>query len=213
MPIMQTKYNRTSPASLSCFWFCVLLVLHLSGVLLLDSSYPQHLVAFRSTSDHSHSFQNGLKDAGRILGLAGYSHCSPISLQKRSLVSEECFKCFKFFGLGLHRGCRCGIIVAERLIEQSLKVILLERGGPSYASTGGNATTSWNTNGLTPYDVSSQNSHVFEGGYSHTCPDVPGAAGCLLGGVRISECEVIREVEADGFVGRVNQRNGLCPPA
>lgn len=82
-------------------------------------------------------------------------------------------------------GGPAGIIVSERLAEQNHKVLLLERGGPTFASTGGNATTSWDTNGLTPYDVPSQNGEIFAGGYSSTCPDTAGLAGCLLGGVRL----------------------------
>lgn len=84
-------------------------------------------------------------------------------------------------------GGPAGIIVSQRLVEKNYRVLLLERGGPSYLSSGGTANTTWDTDGLTPYDVPSQFNQIFAGGYASECPDVPGAAGCLLGGVRISK--------------------------
>lgn len=83
-------------------------------------------------------------------------------------------------------GGPAGIIVAERLTEQNKRVLLIERGGPSFASTGGNATTSWDSHGLTPFDVPSQLARVFSGGYASACGDTPGTAGCLLGGVSLN---------------------------
>ena len=77
-----------------------------------------------------------------------------------------------------------GIIVAQRLAEAGKKTLLLETGGPSYAFTGGNSTTTWNTAGLTPYDVPSQNSQVFTIS-SWACQNTPGSAGCILGGGQV----------------------------
>jgi cellobiose dehydrogenase (acceptor) len=105
------------------------------------------------------------------------SHQSGKSISSSSSTSE-----WDYIVVG---GGPAGIIVAQRLAEKDHKVLLLERGGPSFASSGGNATTSWNTNGLTPYDVPSQINQIFAGGFASECPDVPGAAGCLLGGVSV----------------------------
>lgn len=77
-----------------------------------------------------------------------------------------------------------GIVVAQRFAEAGKNTLLLETGGPSYAFTGGNSTTTWNTNGLTPYDVPSQNSQVFTIS-SWACQNTPGGAGCILGGGQV----------------------------
>ena len=47
-----------------------------------------------------------------------------------------------------------GIIAADRLSEAGKKVLLLERGGPSYASTGGTYDANWTKSAnLTKFDV------------------------------------------------------------
>lgn len=75
-----------------------------------------------------------------------------------------------------------GIIVAERLAEKGNKVLLLERGGSSTNSTSGTANATWNTNGLTIYDVPSQDPSIFTTGQQKACDDTAGLAACLLGG-------------------------------
>ncbi|KAJ7779829.1 hypothetical protein B0H16DRAFT_726606 [Mycena metata] len=77
-----------------------------------------------------------------------------------------------------------GIIAADRLSEAGKKVLLLERGGPSTAQTGGTYTPSWGiqTN-LTKFDIPG----AFETLFSDTneywwCNDISVFAGCLLGG-------------------------------
>ncbi len=75
-----------------------------------------------------------------------------------------------------------GIIVAERLAEKNYNVLLLEGGGPSTASTGGSAPTTWNATGLTMYDIASQDAEIFTSSQTHLCNDTAGYAACLLGG-------------------------------
>jgi cellobiose dehydrogenase (acceptor) len=79
-------------------------------------------------------------------------------------------------------GGTAGIVAAQRLVESGASVLLLERGGPSLYSTGGNLTVPWNDT-TTIYDVPSAyfllTSFPGNDGY---CPDVPQMAGCILGG-------------------------------
>ncbi|KAJ6550421.1 hypothetical protein DFH09DRAFT_613173 [Mycena vulgaris] len=77
-----------------------------------------------------------------------------------------------------------GIIAADRLSETGKKVLLLERGGPSTAQTGGTYTPSWNipTN-LTKFDIPGA-FETFWGDANQYwwCNDVSVWAGCLIGG-------------------------------
>ncbi|KAI6362068.1 hypothetical protein MCOR25_006303 [Pyricularia grisea] len=75
-------------------------------------------------------------------------------------------------------GGAAGIVVAQRLVESGKSVILLERGGPSTHSTGGNNSVPWN-NTITPFDVPALYSAVPGSSY---CTDTAGSAGCVLGG-------------------------------
>lgn len=75
-----------------------------------------------------------------------------------------------------------GIVTAERLVETGKTVLLLERGGPSYYSTGGNLTVPWNHT-TSVYEVPG----MFMGlskfpGNKGYCSDTAGMAGCILGG-------------------------------
>lgn len=75
-----------------------------------------------------------------------------------------------------------GIIVAERLVESGASVLLLERGGPSTYSTGGDATMSYNDT-VTQYDVPGMGYYLTTASETtEYCSDVAGMAGCLLGG-------------------------------
>lgn len=77
-----------------------------------------------------------------------------------------------------------GIIAADRLSEAGKKVLLIERGGPSTAETGGTYYAPWTTNAkLTKFDVPG----LFESMFSDSnpwywCKDITVFAGCLLGG-------------------------------
>ncbi|KAF7341559.1 Carbohydrate-binding module 1 protein [Mycena sanguinolenta] len=77
-----------------------------------------------------------------------------------------------------------GIIAADRLSEAGKKVLLLERGGPSTAETGGTYTPSWGipTN-LTKFDIPGA-FETFWGDANQYwwCNDISVWAGCLIGG-------------------------------
>nr|AAC32197.1 cellobiose dehydrogenase [Trametes cinnabarina] len=77
-----------------------------------------------------------------------------------------------------------GIIAADRLSEAGKKVILLERGGPSTAETGGTYYAPWaKSQNLTKFDIPG----LFESMFTDPnpwwwCKDTNFFAGCLLGG-------------------------------
>ncbi|KAI1798304.1 cellobiose dehydrogenase [Ganoderma leucocontextum] len=77
-----------------------------------------------------------------------------------------------------------GIIIADRLSEAGKKVLLLERGGPSTAETGGTYDAPWTQSAnLTKFDVPG----LFESMFTDSnafwwCKDISVFAGCLLGG-------------------------------
>ncbi|OJT10842.1 Cellobiose dehydrogenase [Trametes pubescens] len=77
-----------------------------------------------------------------------------------------------------------GLVVADRLSEAGKKVLLLERGGPSTAETGGTYDATWTKSAnLTKFDVPG----LFETLFTDTspfwwCKDTNFFAGCLLGG-------------------------------
>ncbi|KAI0701652.1 hypothetical protein C8Q76DRAFT_825169 [Earliella scabrosa] len=77
-----------------------------------------------------------------------------------------------------------GLVTADRLSEAGKKVLLLERGGPSNADTGGDYYAPWTKDAkLTKFDVPGLFETMF--GDSNPfwwCKDVNSFAGCLLGG-------------------------------
>jgi cellobiose dehydrogenase (acceptor) len=79
-------------------------------------------------------------------------------------------------------GGAAGVIVAERLVESGASVLLLERGGASLASTGGEAMVSWNSS-VTQYDVPAMGYYLTTANdTSEYCTDTASMAGCILGG-------------------------------
>ncbi|KAK7931161.1 hypothetical protein PG985_001873 [Apiospora marii] len=76
-----------------------------------------------------------------------------------------------------------GIVVAQRIAETGASVLLLERGGPSFFATGGTSTVPWNDT-ITIYDVPaySHQLNLIPAANDAWCTDIPGLAGCLLGG-------------------------------
>ncbi|QRW07920.1 GMC oxidoreductase [Ceratobasidium sp. AG-Ba] len=77
-----------------------------------------------------------------------------------------------------------GIVVADRLSEAGKKVLLIERGGPSTAETGGTDVPPWaNKTQLTRFDIPGmyQSMYDWKGQY-WWCDDVDTRAGCLVGG-------------------------------
>ncbi|PIL27426.1 hypothetical protein GSI_10574 [Ganoderma sinense ZZ0214-1] len=77
-----------------------------------------------------------------------------------------------------------GIIAADRLSEAGKKVLLLERGGPSTAETGGTYDAPWaQTANLTKFDVPGLFETMFTDSNAFWwCKDINVFAGCLLGG-------------------------------
>lgn len=79
-------------------------------------------------------------------------------------------------------GGAAGLIVAQRLAESKASVLLLERGGASYASSGGESFVDWNDT-ITQYDVPSMAYYLSTSkDTSEYCTDTASQAGCLLGG-------------------------------
>jgi cellobiose dehydrogenase (acceptor) len=74
-----------------------------------------------------------------------------------------------------------GIIAAERLAESGASVLLIERGGPSLASSGNTKTLDWNSS-MTMYDVPAYGYYLSDVGSPAFCSDTADQAGCLLGG-------------------------------
>ncbi|KAM0612906.1 hypothetical protein ACHAPW_006929 [Verticillium nonalfalfae] len=78
-----------------------------------------------------------------------------------------------------------GIVVAQRLTEPGHSVHLLERGSPSYFSTGGKAIMDWNAT-VTQYDVPGMAYHLATAkDTSEYCTDTASQADCALGGSTI----------------------------
>lgn len=78
-------------------------------------------------------------------------------------------------------GGPAGIIAAERLAESGASVLLIERGGPSLASSGNTKTLDWNSS-VTMYDVPGYAYYLSDVGTPAYCSDTADTAGCLLGG-------------------------------
>lgn len=79
-------------------------------------------------------------------------------------------------------GGPAGLVAASRLAETGASVLLVERGGPSFFSTGSQDTLSWNDS-VTAFDVPgmaySLTTSVPSDSY---CTDTAAQAGCVLGG-------------------------------
>ncbi|KDN51286.1 hypothetical protein RSAG8_00915, partial [Rhizoctonia solani AG-8 WAC10335] len=77
-----------------------------------------------------------------------------------------------------------GIIVADRLSEAGKNVLLIERGGPSTAATGGTEVPPWpSKTSLTKFDIPGLFESMFSSSLPYWwCDDVQPFAGCLIGG-------------------------------
>ncbi|KAF7924533.1 hypothetical protein EAE99_006481 [Botrytis elliptica] len=78
-------------------------------------------------------------------------------------------------------GGASGIIVAERIAESGVSVLLLERGPANTVALGSTQGLSWNST-LTPYDVPALGSSLATISGTQFCSDTASTAGCLLGG-------------------------------
>ena len=75
-----------------------------------------------------------------------------------------------------------GIVAAERIAESGASVLLLERGGPSLYSTGGEVTVPWNDT-MTVFDVPAILRTIpSTPGTNAFCADTASQAACILGG-------------------------------
>jgi len=74
------------------------------------------------------------------------------------------------------------LVVSQRLAETGKSVLVLERGGPSFYSSGGDLVVPWNDT-LTAFEVPGLFSSLpsFPGNDAY-CSDTPEQAGCILGG-------------------------------
>ncbi|CAA9966267.1 Choline dehydrogenase [Pyrenophora teres f. maculata] len=94
-------------------------------------------------------------------------------------------------------GGAAGIIAAERLAESGASVLLIERGGPSYASSGNKDVLSWNDT-VTMYDVPGYGYYLSDMGTPAYCSDTADMAGCLLGGgTAVNAMMYVRPQERD----------------
>ncbi|KDQ11151.1 hypothetical protein BOTBODRAFT_467653 [Botryobasidium botryosum FD-172 SS1] len=77
-----------------------------------------------------------------------------------------------------------GLVAADRLSEAGKKVLLIERGGPSTAETGGTFVPPWATGtNLTKFDIPAFFVTMFSGQDTFWfCKDIASLAGCLIGG-------------------------------
>lgn len=78
-------------------------------------------------------------------------------------------------------GGAAGIIVAERLAEKGVSVLLLERGPANTVALGSKQALPWNET-LTPYDIPALGSSMTSLAGIELCSDTASTAGCLLGG-------------------------------
>lgn len=97
-------------------------------------------------------------------------------------------------------GGASGLVVSEKFAETGKSVLVLERGGPSLYSSGGDYLTSWNDT-LTVYDVPALFSSLGTVLKTNaTCTDVPAGAlaGCILGGgTAINSLQFVRPPSFD----------------
>ncbi|KAG2415949.1 hypothetical protein HFD88_007141 [Aspergillus terreus] len=97
-------------------------------------------------------------------------------------------------------GGPAGIITAERLVEAKKKVLLIERGGAPVVSMGATDSLSWNKS-LTPFDIPAVGTSLSKLGVigDYLCEDVPGMAGCVLGGGTIINAMAFIHPQAADF--------------
>ncbi|USP79449.1 carbohydrate-binding module family 1 protein [Curvularia clavata] len=100
---------------------------------------------------------------------------TPVVGNSTAIVANETYDYIVAGGGG------AGIIAAQRFAESGASVLLIERGGPSYAFTGDVKTLPWNDT-VSMYDVPGYGYYLSDVGSPAYCADTADMAGCLLGG-------------------------------
>lgn len=93
-----------------------------------------------------------------------------------------------------------GVVVADRLASEGHSVLLLERGGPSFYSTGNEKTMDWNDT-VTMYDVPGMAYFTGLDPDLKYCKDTAYTAGCLLGGSTMLNAMMFVKPRAADFSG------------
>ncbi|KAH7246353.1 hypothetical protein BKA59DRAFT_493552 [Fusarium tricinctum] len=94
-----------------------------------------------------------------------------------------------------------GLVVAEKLAVAGNKVLLVERGGPSYYSTGNrDDLMKWNKS-VTAYDVPGMAYYTDISPTIQWCTDIAASAGCLLGGSTMLNALMFVKPRAADFEG------------
>ncbi|KIL91375.1 cellobiose dehydrogenase [Fusarium avenaceum] len=94
-----------------------------------------------------------------------------------------------------------GLVVAEKLAVAGHKVLLVERGGPSYYSTGNrDDLMKWNKS-VTAYDVPGMAYYTDISSTIQWCTDIAASAGCLLGGSTMLNALMFVRPRAADFEG------------
>ncbi|KAF4967367.1 hypothetical protein FSARC_5090 [Fusarium sarcochroum] len=94
-----------------------------------------------------------------------------------------------------------GLVVAEKLAGAGHKVLLVERGGPSFYSTGNrDDLMKWNKT-VTAYDVPGMAYYTDLSPTIQWCTDIAASAGCLLGGSTMLNALMFVKPRAADFEG------------
>ncbi|KAF4457763.1 hypothetical protein F53441_387 [Fusarium austroafricanum] len=94
-----------------------------------------------------------------------------------------------------------GLVVAERLANAGHKILLVERGGPSFYSTGNrDDLMKWNKT-VTAYDVPGMAYYTDISPTIQWCTDIAASAGCLLGGSTMLNALMFVKPRAADFDG------------
>ncbi|KPM34366.1 hypothetical protein AK830_g12197 [Neonectria ditissima] len=110
-----------------------------------------------------------------LLGLAATSTASGLTSRKTTIRKTT----YDYIVAGAGAS---GLVVAERLANAGHSVLLVERGGPSFYSTGNRQDLmEWNSS-VTAYDVPAMAFYTDTSPTIQWCRDTASSAGCLLGG-------------------------------
>lgn len=120
---------------------------------------------------------------------------SPVAAQEKPTTTRNTTYDYIVAGAGT-----AGIVAAERLASSGGSVLLLERGGTSFYSTGNTNTLPWNDT-VTLYDVPGMADYTGTSPDLQYCKDLAIAAGCLLGGSTMLNALMFVKPRAADFAG------------